>query len=231
MDRGIPTVIWDKDRQLGRDSWRHTPGVAVCEAALAPTPGAHRLLFPVADVLLDQADPNMLAQLPRAVVLAYAGNQYDRDEAFDRFFAPAADVLTHKVAGKWTETARWPHVEFLGRIPFDQVSRLYRDSLATVLLLPSRYAVVGQMTQRIFEAVLAGCLPLAPGDIRHVETFVPEELVVSTASEVIRRTTHLKETAGSREHRALISAWPAWNSSASAAKQTPWSTSCTRSRA
>jgi hypothetical protein len=50
----------------------------------------------------------------------------------------------------------------LGRIPFEEVDRLYSRSLATVLLLPERYASVGQMTQRIFEAVLAGCLPLAP---------------------------------------------------------------------
>ena len=36
-----------------------------------------------------------------------------------------------------------------------QVAALYRSALATVLLLPDRYARAGQMTQRIFEAVLA----------------------------------------------------------------------------
>ena len=61
----------------------------------------------------------------------------------------------HLVAGKWTRHGRWPHVRFIGRIPFDEVADS-TAALATMLLLPDRYAASGQMTQRIFEAVLAG---------------------------------------------------------------------------
>ncbi|MFF4534303.1 hypothetical protein ACFY1P_34150 [Streptomyces sp. NPDC001407] len=205
--RRVPTVIWDKDRQLRADSiWRRNPAVAVCEAALEPSPGARTLLFPVDDRLLAQADPNALARRPREVPLAYVGNQYDRDDAFDRFFAPAASCFEHRVGGKWPQTGRWPHVTFLGRIPFADVARLYGSALATVLLLPERYAAAGQMTQRIFEAVLAGCLPLAPSSIRHVEHFVPEELVARSGGHVIRRITELKKIVGTRQHADLISA-------------------------
>ncbi|MGW0647390.1 hypothetical protein ACWD4T_01065 [Streptomyces umbrinus] len=80
------------------------------------------------------------------------------------------------------------------------------EALATVLLLPERYAAVGQMTQRIFEAVLAGCLPLAPADIQHVERFVPEELVVQSGGQVIQRITDLQKIAGSQRHAELIAA-------------------------
>lgn len=207
MSHRTPTVIWDKDRQLREKSiWRRTPGVAVCEAALVPTPGAHRLLFPVDDRLLAQADPTALAKEPRGTALGYVGNQYDRDEHFDRFFAPAAARFEHQVGGKWLNTTRWPHVTFLGRIPFEEALRLYGNALATVLLLPERYATVGQMTQRIFEAVLAGCLPLAPADIRHVEQFVPENLVVKNSGHVIRRIRDLQKIAGSPQHAELIAA-------------------------
>ncbi|GGX53675.1 hypothetical protein [Streptomyces noursei] len=204
--RRTPTVIWDKDRQLREDSiWRRTPNVTVCEAALTPTPGAHRLLFPIGDALLDGADPVAMAGEDRRTPLGYAGNQYDRDDAFDRFFAPAAARFEHWVGGKWTRTERWPHVSFLGRIPFADVSRLYSGTLATVLLLPERYAAAGQMTQRIFEAVLAGCLPLAPAGIKHVERFVPEDLVVTTGTHVIRRIAAFQQIAGSQQHAELIS--------------------------
>ncbi|BFO15513.1 hypothetical protein SHKM778_19010 [Streptomyces sp. KM77-8] len=55
----VPTVIWDKDRTLRAESvWRRTAHTRVCEAALAPTPGAHSLLFPVAEDLLARADPS-----------------------------------------------------------------------------------------------------------------------------------------------------------------------------
>ncbi|MFI6951653.1 hypothetical protein [Streptomyces sp. NPDC050422] len=202
-----PTVIWDKDRTLRAESvWRQTAHTRVCEAALAPTHGAHTLLFPVAEDLLAQANPVALAAQPRDLGLGYVGNQYDRDESFDRFIAPAAGRVEHLVAGKWTKTDRWPHVRFLGRIPFEEAARIYGRSLATVLMLPERYAAVGQMTQRIFEAVLAGCLPLAPADIRFADRFVPKELVVRSGSDVLERLSYLREIAGTEQHAALIAA-------------------------
>ncbi|GAA4935965.1 hypothetical protein GCM10023224_15960 [Streptomonospora halophila] len=203
----IPTVIWDKDRTLEADSvWRRTAHVAECEAALEPTPGAHSLLFPVADHHIAQADPVTLAAHPRDLALGYVGNQYDRDTPFDRFFAPAAALFEHRVAGKWVSTDRWPHIRFLGRIPFETAANIYERSLATVLLLPERYAAVGQVTQRIFEAVLAGCLPLAPSTIRYVNRFVPDELIVHSGHDVIDRLSHLRAIAGTAQHASLIAA-------------------------
>ncbi|MEV0615668.1 hypothetical protein AB0I81_20300 [Nonomuraea sp. NPDC050404] len=205
LDQGTPTLIWDKDRRLPADSsWRQRAGVLVCEAALDPTPGARSLLFPVDEELLDSADPRALAAVPRPITLGYVGNQHDRDEEFNDYFAPAAAHVPHQVAGKWTATTRWPHVTFLGRIPFPQVHDLYMRSLATVLLLPQRYASAGQMTQRIFEAVLAGCLPLAPDNIRHVRRFVPPSLIVRDGGEVVDRLRHLRAIAGTHQHTWLI---------------------------
>jgi hypothetical protein len=108
---GVPTVIWDLDRRLPVDDpLRRLPQVTVCEFALRPTPGAVTLRCPVPDAALDAADPAALAGVPRPVSLVYVGNQYDRDAAFDRFFAPAALWFPHRVAGKWTHTQAWPHV-------------------------------------------------------------------------------------------------------------------------
>ncbi|MEW9533603.1 hypothetical protein [Microbispora sp. NPDC049125] len=203
--RNTPTVIWDKDRQLPRGSvWRHRPGVVVCEPALDPTPGAHRLLFPLDDDALDRADPAALAVRPRPIPLVYVGNQYGRDEEFDQFFAPAAARLPHVIAGKWADTSRWPGLTFTGRVPFPKVRELYGDALATVLLLPERYAVAGQMTQRLFEAVLAGCMPVAPATIRHVDRFVPAQLIVSDAADTVRVIQWLRSIRGNRQHEDLI---------------------------
>ncbi|MEU8324119.1 hypothetical protein AB0C33_37655 [Nonomuraea sp. NPDC048881] len=202
---GLPTIIWDKDRRLPPDDpLRQQAGVVVCEAALTPSPGARSLLFPLDDALLRAADPVVLASQARPFPLSYIGNQYDRDEAFHRYFASAAARLPHWVAGKWPDTRRWPHITFLGRVPFSDVTRMYGESLATVLLLPDRYAAAGQMTQRIFEAALAGCLPLAPATIAHVERFVPDELIVSSGAEVVDTVHRLWSIAGTTEHADLI---------------------------
>jgi len=204
-DRHIPTLIWDKDLQLATDaSLRHAPHVTVCEAALHPGPGAARLLFPINDNVLNTADPHRLAALHRDLPLVYIGNQYDRDRQFDRYFAPAAAEVDHLVAGKWTTTDRWPHVHFIGRIPFPEVDRLYRRSLATVLLAPDRTAARGQFTQRIFEAVLAGCLPITPSELRSADKVVPEELIITDAADVRHVLDKLAALSGGTGHADLI---------------------------
>ncbi|GAA3221095.1 glycosyltransferase family protein [Actinocorallia longicatena] len=182
---GLPTILWDKDRQLPADDGLRALGnVTVCEAALHPSPGAESLLFPVADEALDQADPAALTARERRWTLAYVGNQYDRDDCFDRYFAPASAIHPdHLVAGKWNDTGRWPHVRFLGRVPFSKVADLYGMALTTILLLPDRHLTSGQMTQRLFEAVLAGCLPLCPAEFRSADRLLPDNLIVSSGSE------------------------------------------------
>jgi hypothetical protein len=201
----LPTVVWDKDLQLpAADPLRHLPQVTVCEAALFPRQGAVRLLFPVCDAALDAADPAALAAAPRPLPLAYAGNQYDRDEVFGLFFAPAAACFRHRVAGKWTRTAAWPQVNFTGRCPFPEVDRLYRSALATVLLVPGRYARAGQMTQRLAEAVLAGCLPITPASIAGAATFTPPALHATDGQQVIDRIEHFRAIAGKAGHADLI---------------------------
>lgn len=182
---GLPTMLWDKDRQLPADDPLRAMGnVTVCEAALHPSPGAAALLFPIADAALDRSEPAALAGGERRWMLAYVGNQYDRDDCFDRYFAPAAATHPdHLVAGKWTDTARWPHIRFLGRVPFSKVADLYGMSRTTILLLPDRHLAAGQMTQRLFEAVLVGCLPLCPAEFRSANRLVPDHLIVSSGAE------------------------------------------------
>lgn len=200
-----PTLVWDKDRQLpAGHPLRQTVNVTICEAALHPSPDAVPLLFPVADHALDTADPDALAALPRNLPLVYIGNQYDRDDAFHHYFAPAARHHVHLVAGKWTRTQPWPHITFLGRLPFDQIDGLYRRSLTTVLLLPARYRNAGQMTQRLAEAALAGCLPLTPTNIRDADQFSPPALHVSDGRHASRIITDLAKIAGTAQHADLL---------------------------
>lgn len=205
--QGTPTVIWDKDLQLPLNHpLRSAPNVTVCEAALQPRQGAARLLFPVSDADLDAADPAALAARPRPLALAYAGNQYDRDEEFAAFFAPAAARFAHRVAGKWPRTAAWPHVRFTARCPFPEVRPLYESALATVLLVPGRYARAGQMTQRLAEAVLAGCLPVTPACIACASAFAPPGLHARDGQQVIDLVEQATAIAGTARHAGLIAA-------------------------
>jgi hypothetical protein len=205
LGKRVPTVLWDKDHQLPPGSpLRSLPDVTVCEPALAPSPQAVSLLFPVADDALDRADPAALAAQARPLPLVYVGNQYDRDAAFSEFFVPAAARHRHRVAGKWTRTTLWPGVNFTGRIAFSDVRPLYESAMATILLLPDRYAGAGQMTQRIFESVLAGCLPLTPATLPFAQAFTPEALHVFSGPHAADRISGLQAISGTAEHASLI---------------------------
>lgn len=207
LEDGAPTLVWDLDRQLlAEDPIRDVPNVAVCEFGITPGPGVHTLLCPVSDQLLEAADPAVLAGMRRPVPLVYVGNQYDRDEAFDRYFAPAAARFPHLVAGKWPHTSRWPWVNFTGRVPFGQVEAIHQSAVATVLLLPDRYMAVGHMSSRLYESLLAGCLPLTPAEIAHADTFTPPVIHVRGGADVVERLEWLNGIAGSREHAELIAA-------------------------
>ncbi|MGW3774431.1 hypothetical protein [Actinomadura verrucosospora] len=204
-DRHLPTLLWDKDLQLpGDHRLRQADNVTVCEAALHPRAGAARLLFPVADAALDNADPVALAAASRDLSLVYIGNQYDRDAEFDRYFAPVAATVPHRIAGKWTSTQRWPELNFTGRIPFPDVQPLYRRSVATMLLAPDRLAACGQFTQRLPEAVLAGCLPLAPAYLRSADRVVPEQLITTDARTTRAALTALTRALNTTDHVDLI---------------------------
>jgi hypothetical protein len=95
-------------------------------------------------------------------------------------------------------------VSFRGRVPFGEVAEIHGRALATVLLLPDRYAAVGQMTQRLIEAVLAGCLPLTPTSIPGAARFTPRQLHVTGGGDVIDALAWLHRIAGTTEHVELI---------------------------
>jgi hypothetical protein len=60
------------------------------------------------------------------------------------------------------------------------------------------------MTQRLFEAVLAGCLPIAPATISLAKNFTPVSLHAASGQQVIQRITELQIIAGTARHAELI---------------------------
>jgi hypothetical protein len=204
---GLPSIVWDHDLWLpASDPIRTRPNVRVADPALQPRPGAITVTSPVPDEALDTADPDRLARLPRPLPLVYVGNQYGRDDAFGQWFAPAAAQLPHRVAGKWTNTSAWPHIQFTGRIGFAEVADLHSQALTTVLLMPERYRSVGAFGSRLFESVTRGCLPLTPADTVCAGRLTPESLHVRDSDEVLDRIRWITSIAGTDEHAGLIRA-------------------------
>jgi hypothetical protein len=62
------------------------------------------------------------------------------------------------------------------------------------------------MTQRLFEAVLAGCLPITPGTIPSAAVFTPPALHAATGQQAADLVAGLLDMAGTARHAELIAA-------------------------
>lgn len=119
------------------------------------------------------------------------------------YFAPAASHLEHLVVGKWPR--RQVATRHLRR-----TTRLRRcgaavpDRAGHRPTAPVRYAAAGEITQRLAEAVLAGCLPLAPPGILGSRAIVPSALHVRPGHDVMQIVTQLADLVGSAAHAALL---------------------------
>lgn len=204
--RGTPTLIWDKDLRLSRNSpLRTLPNVRVAETAWRPREGAFRLQIPVTPDSLTLARRRVPEerQEDRSISLLYVGNQYERDERFEEYFAlPARHVSDHRVVGKWTQVSNWPWVHFEGRLGFQDSMRRYEEALTTVALLSPRYEEVGQTTQRVAEAVTRGCIALVPRSVASADLYTPSQLVVSNGSEVGEKIAAIRAMP-SQDYQAL----------------------------
>jgi hypothetical protein len=206
----VPIVVWDKDQQLAHSPQEDRMALVnantyVLEPSLYPSaPDRTQALIP-----LDPSRLNTSAgRGPRDIDLIYIGNQYDRFEMYMQYLVDAARYLRVDVYGKWTCVSPVTNLFHHGRIAFSEVLKLYQRSVATVLLAPRRYMRTGQFTQRIFEAVSGGCLPLVPAGYAGSSVILPSVARVCNGADVAQRIRDIKampETMWQTLLRELIS--------------------------
>ncbi|MQB08164.1 glycosyltransferase family 1 protein [Agrobacterium tumefaciens] len=202
-----PTFLWDKDQKLEANSeLRALENVRVAVPARFPARRESTLLFPISDAELDLQLQSIWSQgeKPFKRTLVYIGNQYERDEAFSTLFAVPAKTIDHAVFGKWSSSDEWAHVKFNGRVHFKDVARIYAESVATVLLAPDRYCRSGQITQRLFEALMQGCFPIAHSDIKGIDEILPKWLIINSGDEVADLCEHLMNIRQSHSYRDCL---------------------------
>jgi hypothetical protein len=61
-----------------------------------------------------------------------------------------------------------------------------------------------RLTQRLFEAVLSGCLPITPANIAEARHFTPIGLHAANGHKVIIILEQLRAVAGTPDHVALL---------------------------
>ncbi len=146
MDK-VPIIVWDKDLKLAKGSTKYE----IAENALLTDRQRHKLLFSFDDELKAKAITNLdfYNESERNVDLIYIGNQYERDESFNKYINKAGAYLNSFpiVYGNWTKYPKifeknlvnYKNVEFRPRVHFRNIGEKYSSSFSTVLIAPDRY--------------------------------------------------------------------------------------------
>lgn len=190
-----PIIIWDKDQTLDRTPAALQKLLQVCdtfvlEPSLYPLrPDRTRALFP-----FDPTRFNMSCEQSehRHHPLIYIGNDYQRRRDFRKHLVPVSSEIDIWIFGKWPIPIKDDRIRYEGRIPYSQVKSEYGKAITTFLLAPPRYKKSGQFTQRIYEALCEGCLPLAARDYVGVARILEPSLIIESSQHIPEKIEWLR---------------------------------------
>lgn len=198
LKRGTPVVLWDQDRQLSGTvaafkrlglEWPH-PLVTVIGPYEEEDRGVNPMTIDYPYVDRFERDPLPVAEKIGAV---YCGNDYGRRDAMERLLLhlPDEGVRTTvwgrydaKDGPKWT--ARFPKVEWAGRVPANRVPDAVASGHFAVNMVKNDYMGIGLLTLRTFDVNCYGTLQIGDRRIRRLSRYVPDDYLVSTRDESVQ---------------------------------------------
>ncbi|HIP33781.1 MAG TPA: hypothetical protein EYG89_03415 [Bacteroidia bacterium] len=197
----IPIIIWDKDLKLKENMLEFT----VVENTLLLSKNRFQLLFSYDELLQKKAINNLKKYqfLERENELIYIGNQYERDETFDKYINVTGNFLKTLpiVYGNWTKykeryhqnIEKFRYVVFKDRLAYKDINTVYSKAFCTVLIAPSCYYKKGQITQRIFESISNLTIPFVPKEYQGINSIIVDELFVSDGEDVANKIRLFKK--------------------------------------
>lgn len=214
LERGVPIVLWDQDHQLsgsvamfkrlGHD-WPN-PLVTVIGPYEEPTSYADPICLDYPYVDLYEREPLPMEERIGGV---YVGNDYGRREAMERLLLHLPDEgVPVTVWGRYEAkdgpqwTARFPKVNWAGRIPTNQVPGTLAKGHFTVNMVKADYMPIGLLTLRTFESNVMGTLQLADARIKRIHRYVPQPFLLDNKADAARKAKRIMELSDDeyREH-------------------------------
>jgi len=136
--------------------------------------------------------------------IVYVGNRYERDAEFEKWYVNYSKLNPYKVHvyGNWFRTfeeiftiKKWWFVCYHARIGFQEFYDAYKDAVSCVLITKPEYYRWGFITQRPFESVYFGTLPLLPiqEPFPSYESLIPKKYHLHDFSDLLDKIYELKK--------------------------------------
>lgn len=203
LERGVPIVLWDQDHQLSGSvamfkrlghEWPN-PLVTVIGPYEEPTSYAKPITIDYPYVDAFEREPLPVDQRNGAV---YVGNDYGRRSAMERLLLQLPDFgIPVTVWGRYEAKdgpqwcARFPDVNWAGRIPSNKVPGAVGSGHFTVNMVKEDYMSIGLLTLRTFDANVYGTLQIADGKITRIQKYVPPEFIVTNTRDAVNIATDI----------------------------------------
>lgn len=136
----------------------------------------------------------------REIDLLYNGSDYNRRAKFKEFYGDISEQtdLIVKFSGVWKKKdsqeflSQFPKLQHTGYVKLNELQDLIRNSLAVIQIVRKDYEPLGYHTERMQEVPFFGTVCLGDRQIKNIEKFCPEDLIVYTTSEAIEKLKWLK---------------------------------------
>lgn len=137
---------------------------------------------------------------PKEYDLLYSGSDYNRREAFAKFYGRISDSsdMVVKYSGVWKKKdskeflSQFPSLESVGYVTLDKLRSEIQKARAVIQIVRKDYEDIGYHTERLQEVPFFGTICLADGNINNIESFCPKELIVSTTEEALEKLRWIK---------------------------------------
>lgn len=200
----IPIVIWDCDYKLTAEDEKRWPQAIIADPAFEP-----RFLTRKRDRLMFWTDwKPLMSPAQTSFEYGYVGNNYERPEAFRRFYStPAAELRNYGVQttvhGNWLEVSperesphelikNHPHISFAPRLDFFESMKRLNSFICTTHITKPEYARRGFASPRYLENVVAGTPALVPAEFL-VPNLLGTEWIVATPEQTVDHVRRIEQ--------------------------------------
>jgi hypothetical protein len=175
----IPVVLWDTDCKITYEDERRWPLAILADPGLNP-----KLLTRKRERLMFWSDwEEKIPVSENAHEYGYVGNNYDRKEQFEKYYAqPAIDLrnmgIQTSAYGNWLEFSierdhpyttiqKYHNISFRERVNFYESMKVLNNMLFTTHITKDEYAKHGLVTARYLESIAVNTPALVPYEFFH----------------------------------------------------------------
>ena len=210
----IPVIAWDTDLKMTMADELQWPEMIVADPSFEP----RRLSRDRARLTFWSDFKRLIPEQKDFVEYGYVGNNYERDEMFQKYYSSAATTLRTrgiqtKVHGNWLQRSperdspenlisKHKSVAFGRRASFKESMQLLGSFTCTTHITKPLYAQMGFASPRYLENIVVGTPGLVPAEFKY-NKILGDDWIVSSPKDVVSAVCKIRDLSMSQRNELV----------------------------